>query len=198
MEITKEELTIFQDFTSFLRSQERDLIIIYKDIYCVVICEPIYFYDDSIGTSFDFMDNFGNLVLKFIVENDGTINYEKPKTEEDIIEAIQEIKKAIKINEYSADSNIYKKLSLNCCELDEKQLLFRYGKYRAEVENLEGDALISLSFNEAEYPIGYMLVYALDNKIYYAVHDLEEYTNEDKMKLLINGTMQNLITWCML
>lgn len=196
MEITKEELTILQDFFSFLRSQERDLIIIHKDIYCVVICEPIYFYDDNIGISFELMDNFGNLVLRFVVENNSTITYGNSKTKEDIIKIIQEIKKAIKINEYSVDFNIYEKLSLNCCELDEEQLLFKYGKYHVEVENLEGNALISLFFSEAEYPIGYMLIYALDNKIYYAVHDLEEHTNEEKMKLLINGTMQNLIGWC--
>ncbi len=52
------------------------------------------------------MDNFGNLVLRFVVENNGTITYGNSKTKEDIIEIIQEIKR-LKSMSISVDSNIY-------------------------------------------------------------------------------------------
>jgi hypothetical protein len=193
---TKNELIILQDFLSFLRIEDNFLTIPYNNIYCYLHCESVYFNENNIGVLFELRDNFDNLTLRFAIDSNNNLISDNPKTKINVLTAISEIKKAIKINEYKVNQEIYENLSLNCCNLDEGQVLFKYNKYCVEVESLDGSALISLSFIKEEYPIAFMLIYALDNKIYYVVYNLGEHTN--KMNLLVNGTMQNLIMWCTL
>lgn len=195
---TKNELIILQDFLSFLRIEDNFLTIPHNNIYCYLYCESVYFNENNIGVLFELRDNFDNLILRFVVDSNNNLINDNPKSKIDALNAIFEIRKAVKINEYNVNLDIHRKLSLNCCETHEGQLLFKYDKYSVEVDSLDGNALVSLIFNETEYPIGYMLIYALDNKIYYIVHNLGGHTNKNKMKLLANGTMQNLIMWCTL
>lgn len=195
---TKNELIILQDFLSFLRVEDNFLTIPYNNIYCYLHCESIYFNENNIGVLFELRDNFDKLILRFVVDSNNNLISDNPETKINALTAISEIKKAVKINEYKVNQKICENLSLNCCNLDEGQVLFKHDKYCVEVESLDGNALVSLSFIEEEYPIAFMLVYVLDNKIYYVVHNLGEHTNKNKMKLLVNGTMQNLIAWCTL
>lgn len=194
---TKNELIILQDFLNFLRIEDNFLTIPYNNIYCYLHCESVYFNENNIGVLFELRDNFDNLTLRFVIDsNNNNLISDNSETKRNALNAISEIRKAVKINKYKANQEIHKYLSLNCCNLDEGQVLFKHDKYCVEVESLDGNALVSLSFIKGEYPIAFMLVYVLDNKIYYVVHNLGEYTN--KTKLLVNGTMQNLIMWCTL
>ena len=179
-----------------MRIEDNFLTIPYNNIYCYLHCESVYFNENNIGVLFELRDNFDNLILRFVVDSNNNLISDNPETKINALNAISEIRKAVKINEYKANQKICENLSLNCCKFDEEQVLFKHDKYCVKVENLDGNALISLSLTKEKYLIAFMLVYVLDNKIYYIVHNLREHTN--KPKLLVNGTMQNLIMWCTL
>lgn len=200
MEITQEELIMVHDLICFLRAQDRGLIVPYKNMYCSVFSSRMFYNGQSNGVEFELGDNFGNEVLKFFINGKNHLIHNISVEHKDISEAINAIKKNVTIVEYNVSSNIYNKMSLNSCELNNEQFLFNYGKYYIEIEDCEGDTLVALICNEreniVEYPIGYILVYSFNEKLYFMFYDLEEGTNQEKIKLLVDGTMQNLITWC--
>lgn len=195
MEITKEKLIMYRDLINFLHTQDYFLAVHYNNIYCAVHCHYLYL-ENAYGLSFELIDNFGNLVIKFDLDEVNGITTYHLDTEQDVLSVLNEIEKVITIFEYNASHNILGQLSLNCCELNEQQLLFKYDKYFIKVENCEGDALITISCNQNEYFMGYILVYVLNNKLYTLFYDLEEGINQKRIKMLMAATMQNLIGWC--
>lgn len=195
MEITKEELMMYRDLFNFSRTQDWLLIIPYNNIYCATYCNS-YNIENVYGLSFELMDNFGDLVISFDIDETNKITTYHFDTKQDVLSVFKAIENVITIFNYNVSNDIIRRLSLNCCELIQKQLLFKYGNYFTEVENYVGDALIAISCNEGEYPIGYILVYVLNNKLYTLFYDLEEGTNKEKIKMLMAATMQNLIGWC--
>nr|DAT76963.1 MAG TPA: hypothetical protein [Caudoviricetes sp.] len=195
MEITKEKLMMYRDLFCFLRTQDYSFIVPYNNIYCAVYCN-CYNIENVYGLSFELMDNFGDLVISFDIDETNKFTTYHFNTKQDVLNVLNEIEKVVTIFEYNASHNILGQLSLNCCELNEQQLLFKYGKYFIEVENCEGDALVSIRCDNGEYPMGYILVYVLNNKLYSLFYDLEEGTNQKQIKMLMAATMQNLIGWC--
>lgn len=195
MEITKEKLMMYRDLINFLHTQDYALIVPYNNIYCAVHCSYLYL-KNAYGLSFELIDNFGDLVIKFDLDEINGITPYHFNTEQDVLSVLNEIEKIVTLFEYNASHNILGQLCLNCCELSEQQLLFKYGEYFIEVENCEGDALASIRCNKGQYPIGYILVYVLNNKLYTLFYNLEERTNQKQIKMLMAATIQKLIGWC--
>lgn len=195
MEITKEKLMMYRDLFYFLRTQDYSFIVPYNNIYCAVYCN-CYNIENVYGLSFELMDNFGDLVISFDIDETNKITTYHFDTKQDVLNVLKVIEEIVAIFEYKTDNDTIKKLSLNCCELIQEQLLFKYNNYFIEVENNVGNVLINIRCSEGEYTIGYILVYVLNNKLYSLFYDLEEGTNQKQIKMLMAATMQNLIGWC--